>query len=52
MAGDLLVALIYLVPFMLLLCVGGLIADYIFPKIPFIQRFLDGLPDYEDDEDC
>lgn len=37
--------------FMLVLGIGGLIADYIFPHIPFIQNYLDGLPDYEDDEE-
>lgn len=37
--------------FMLILCIGGLIADYIFPHIPFIQNYLDSLPDYEDDEE-
>lgn len=31
--------------------IGALIADYIFPHIPFIQRYLDRLPDYEDDEE-
>lgn len=37
--------------FMLVLGIGGLIADYIFPHIPFIQNYLDSLPDYEDDEE-
>ena len=31
--------------------IGALIADYVFPHIPFIQRYLDRLPDYEDDEE-
>lgn len=37
--------------FMLVLGIGGLIADYIFPHIPFIQNYIDSLPDYEDDEE-
>ena len=35
----------------ILALVGGLIADYVFPYIPFIQRFLDSLPDWEDEEE-
>lgn len=34
-----------------ILGIGALIADYVFPHIPFIQRYLDRLPDYEDDEE-
>ena len=41
----------YLSGFLLVLGVGGLIADYVFPYIPFIQRFLDSLPDWEDEEE-
>lgn len=37
--------------FMVVLGIGALIADYVFPHIPFIQRYLDSLPDYEDDEE-
>lgn len=37
--------------FMLVLGIGGFIADYIFPRIPFIQNYIDSLPDYEDDEE-
>lgn len=37
--------------FMLVLGIGGFIADYIFPHIPFIQNYIDSLPDYEDDEE-
>ena len=45
------VALAILTGYLLILCVGCLIADYVFPHIPIIQRFLDSLPDWED-EDC
>lgn len=37
--------------FMVVLGVGGLIADYIFPRIPFIQRWLDTLPDWDEEEE-
>lgn len=33
-----------LLPWLLVLFVGGLIADYIFPHIKFINRFIDSLP--------
>lgn len=48
---GLLIAAIYLAPFLLVLCIGGLIADYVFPHIPFIQRFLESLPEWEDDDE-
>lgn len=32
----------------LVLFVGGFIADYVFPLIPVIKRFLDTLPEIED----
>lgn len=31
--------------------IGGVIADRLFPRIPLIRRFLDSLPEYEDDEE-
>lgn len=49
--GEAVVALIILSVFLGVLGIGGLIADYIFPHIPFIQNYLDSLPDYEDDEE-
>ena len=49
--GDLVVNLAILCGFLAVLGVGGLIADYVFPHIPFIQRFLDTLPDWDEDED-
>lgn len=48
---DLAVNLAILCGFLAVLGVGGLIADYVFPHIPFIQRFLDTLPDWDEDED-
>ena len=29
---------------------GCLIADFVFPHIPFIERFLESLPDWEDED--
>lgn len=45
------VALAILTGYLLILFVGCLIADYVFPHIPFIQRFLDSLPDWDEEED-
>ena len=49
--GEAIVDLMVLAGFMVVLGIGALIADYAFPHIPFIQRYLDSLPDYEDDEE-
>ena len=49
--GEAIVDLMVLAGFMIVLGIGALIADYVFPHIPFIQRYLDSLPDYEDDEE-
>ena len=46
--GEAVVDLMVLAVFLGIL---ALIADYVFPHIPFIQRYLDRLPDYEDDEE-
>ena len=35
--------------FLLVLGVGCLIADFVFPHIPFLQKWLESLPEYEDD---
>ena len=35
---------------LLILGIGGLIADYVFPHIPFIERFIDSLPEWDDEE--
>ena len=43
--GEAVVALGLLAGFLLVLGVGGLIADYVFPHIPFIEKYLDSLPD-------
>lgn len=38
-----------LVGFFALLALCGLLADYVLPHIPFAQRYIDSLPEYEDD---
>lgn len=48
--GEVIVDFAFLAVFLGILGIGALIADYIFPHIPFIQRYLDRLPDYEDEE--
>lgn len=49
--GEAIVDMMVLAGFMVVLGIGALIDDYVFPNIPFIQRYLDSLPDYEDDEE-
>lgn len=49
--GEAVVDLMILAGFLVVLGIGALIVDYVFPHIPFIQRCLDRLPDYEDDEE-
>ena len=51
MIGEEVIDLMVLAVFLGILGIGALIADYVFPHIPFIQRYLDRLPDYEDDEE-
>lgn len=49
--GEAIVDLMILAGFLMVLGIGALIADYVFPHIPPIQRYIDSLPDYEDDEE-
>ena len=46
------VCLLILGGYLFVLCVGCLIADFVFPHIPFIERYLESLPDWDDEEDC
>lgn len=48
--GDAVIAMGILGVYLIILGVGCLIADFVFPHIPFIQRFLDSLPDWEDED--
>ena len=47
--GEAVVGLALMAGFLVVLGVGGLVADYVFPHIPFIQRYLDSLPDWDDE---
>ena len=50
MTSDLVLFLGYTAAILLILGIGGLIADYVFPHIPFIERFIDSLPEWDDEE--
>ena len=50
MMSDLVIFLGYTAAILLILGIGGLIADYVFPHIPFIERFIDSLPEWDDEE--
>lgn len=45
------VCLMILTGYLGVLCVGCLVADFIFPHIPFIERWLESLPAWEDEDD-
>ena len=47
--ADMVINLAILRVFLLVLGVGCLIADFVFPHIPFLQKWLESLPEYEDD---
>ena len=47
--ADLVISLAILCVFLLILGAGCSIADFVFPHIPFLQKWLDSLPEYEDD---
>ena len=48
--SDLVIFLGYMAAILLILGIGGLIADYVFPHIPFIERLIDSLPEWDDEE--
>lgn len=47
------IAAIYLVPFFSLLVVGELIVEYVFPRVPFLNKWFESLigDGYEDDDE-
>ena len=47
--ADLVINMAILCVFLLVLGVGCLIADFVFPHIPFLQKWLESLPESEDD---
>lgn len=50
MMSNLVPFLGYTAAILLILGIGGLIADYVFPHIPFIERFIYSLPEWDDEE--
>ena len=46
---DGIVNLLILTGYLLVLLIGCLMADFVFPHIPFIERFIESLPEFEDD---
>lgn len=48
---DLVVFLLYMAGLNLVFLVGCIVADYILPYIQFIERFLDSLPEWDEEED-
>lgn len=51
MLDELVANLIVLDVFLIVLGIGGLIADFILPHIPFVERFLDTLPNWDDEDE-
>ena len=47
---DLVLFLFYMTGLNAVFLVGCLVADYIFPHIPFINRYLDSLPDWDEED--
>ena len=45
--ADMVINLAILCVFLLVLGVGCLIADFVFPHIPFLQKWLESLPEYD-----
>lgn len=43
------VDLAILIGYLFVLGIACLIADFVFPHIPFIERYLESLPDWEED---
>ena len=50
MMSNLVPFLGYTAAILLILGIGGLIADYVFPHTPSIARFIDSLPVWDDQE--
>lgn len=46
---ELTLFLLYMTGLNVVLLIGCFIADYVFPHIPFIERYLERLPDWEDE---
>ena len=44
------ILLLYIAGILGVLAVGCIVADFIFPHIPFIERYLESLPDWDDED--
>ncbi|MEY8230244.1 hypothetical protein AALA82_01295 [Oscillospiraceae bacterium 50-16] len=51
MMEELVIFLFYMTGLNAVLLVGCLVADCIFPHIPFIEKFLESLPEWDEEED-
>ena len=51
MIDGILFILKYVMPFMGLLCVGGVIADHVFPHIKPLEKWLSSLPAWDDEDE-
>ena len=49
--GEALVDGLILSGFLVVLGIGAFVADHILPRIQFVQRYLDSLPDWDDEEE-
>lgn len=47
--GIVCLALLY--GFLFVLGVGGILADYVLPRIPAFKRWMDSLPDWDDENE-
>ena len=47
----LLVFFVYMGSFCLLLGIGAFVADYVFPHIPFLNKWLESLPEFEEEDE-
>lgn len=47
--GEAIVCLSFLSVLLLVLAIGCAVADHLFPRIPLIARYMDSLPEFEDD---
>lgn len=49
--GDAAVGLAIVAGFLILLAIGCLVSDHILPRIPALKKWVDTLPQWDDDED-
>ncbi len=49
--GEAVVCLGVFAVFLFALAISGILADYVLPHVPFIRRYIESLPEYEDDSE-